>query len=84
MECILLVCFSVCVHACLIQELGSYLASKEIAVVYGGGNCGMMGKLAHSVLAGGGNITGVIPEFFTSELISAAPEEVVIISSSPF
>ena len=46
-------------------ELGGYLASKKIAVVYGGSRFGIMGKMADSVLASGGKLTGIIPKFFT-------------------
>jgi uncharacterized protein (TIGR00730 family) len=41
---------------------GKELASRGIGLVYGGGNVGLMGVLADSVLAAGGHVTGVIPE----------------------
>lgn len=44
------------------RELGSLLASHSIELIYGGGNCGLMGVLADEVLKGGGRVTGVIPE----------------------
>lgn len=43
-------------------ELGTELARHGIHLVYGGGNVGIMGVLADAVLAGGGEVTGVIPE----------------------
>ena len=43
------------------RELGRRLADRRIAVVYGGGNVGLMGVLADAVLDAGGVITGVIP-----------------------
>ena len=43
-------------------ELGALLARRRIGLVYGGGNVGLMGTLADAVLAGGGHVTGVIPE----------------------
>ncbi len=46
-------------------ELGAYLASEGVAVVYGGGNFGLMGKMADGVLKNGGKLTGYIPKFFT-------------------
>lgn len=46
-------------------ELGTCLASKKISVVYGGGRFGIMGKMADSVLAHQGKLTGIIPKFFT-------------------
>ena len=44
------------------RELGSLLAAQHIELIYGGGNCGLMGVLADEVLKGGGRVTGVIPE----------------------
>jgi uncharacterized protein (TIGR00730 family) len=41
--------------------LAKYLVSSGLAVVYGGGNSGLMGVLANTVLDAGGDITGVIP-----------------------
>jgi uncharacterized protein (TIGR00730 family) len=42
--------------------LGRLLAERGIALVYGGGNIGLMGVIANEVLRLGGNVTGVIPE----------------------
>ena len=44
------------------RELGSLLAVRGIGLIYGGGNCGLMGILADEVLKCGGCVTGVIPE----------------------
>ena len=44
------------------RELGSLLAAGSIELIYGGGNCGLMGVLADEVLKNGGRVTGVIPE----------------------
>jgi uncharacterized protein (TIGR00730 family) len=44
-------------------RLGSALASREIGLGYGGGNVGLMGILADSVIEHGGEVIGVIPEF---------------------
>ena len=43
-------------------ELGHALADKNIGLVYGGGNVGLMGKIAKAVLEKGGKVTGVIPK----------------------
>jgi len=42
--------------------LGKALADREIDLVYGGTDVGLMGKLANSVLNNGGKAIGVIPE----------------------
>jgi uncharacterized protein (TIGR00730 family) len=44
------------------EELGSLLARRNIGVVYGGGDVGLMGALANSVLKAKGEVVGVIPE----------------------
>ena len=42
--------------------LGSAMAARGVGLVYGGGRLGLMGAVADAVLAGGGNVVGVIPE----------------------
>ncbi|MCL4105822.1 UNVERIFIED_CONTAM: hypothetical protein GTU68_012460 [Idotea baltica] len=43
--------------------MGDILAESGIRLIYGGGSTGLMGKVADHVLAGGGEVIGVIPEF---------------------
>jgi hypothetical protein len=45
------------------EELGVEFVKAGITLVYGGGNVGLMGVLADSVLRGYGNVIGVIPDF---------------------
>ena len=45
---------------------GAILAANDIGLVYGGGSVGLMGAVASSVLAKGGRVTGIIPEFLTN------------------
>ncbi len=45
------------------RRLGILLARHSWTVVYGGGAYGSMGALADGAIAGGGKITGVIPNF---------------------
>jgi uncharacterized protein (TIGR00730 family) len=51
------------------EALGRLLAAQKIALVYGGGNIGLMGKLATAALKGGGHVTGVIPRFMMTKEI---------------
>ena len=44
------------------KELGKFFAKNNIDVVYGGGNVGLMGAIADSVMENGGKVYGVIPE----------------------
>jgi uncharacterized protein (TIGR00730 family) len=48
------------------REFGEILARNGIGLVYGGGNVGLMGEIAHAVLAEGGTVTGIIPEFLVA------------------
>jgi len=42
--------------------LGARLAQEKLALVYGGGDVGLMGTLADAALEAGGEVIGVIPE----------------------
>ena len=44
------------------KELGKYLGENKIRLIYGGGSKGLMGAIADSVMAYGGEVVGVIPE----------------------
>ena len=44
------------------RAVGRGLAERGIGVVYGGGRLGLMGAVADSALAAGGEVTGVIPQ----------------------
>lgn len=49
--------------------LGEELARQGIGLVYGGGNIGLMGKVATACLEAGGHVTGVIPKFLMEKEI---------------
>jgi len=49
------------------HRLGKIFAENNIETIYGGGSSGLMGTLADSVLASGGKITGIIPQFMCEE-----------------
>ncbi len=44
-------------------RLAHLLVENEVKVVFGGGSSGLMGQLADSVLAAGGQIKGIMPQF---------------------
>ncbi len=50
-----------------VRELGGWIGASGNALVYGGSRSGLMGLLAESVLAAGGEATGVEPEFFVRQ-----------------
>ncbi|SLK05613.1 TIGR00730 family Rossman fold protein [Novosphingobium mathurense] len=53
-------------YLALAHSVGEDLARRSIGVVYGGGRLGLMGALASSALAAGGEVIGVIPEALVS------------------
>ena len=50
--------------------LGTIIAQRGMNLVYGGGKVGLMGIIADAVLAGGGEVIGVIPEFIAAKEIA--------------
>lgn len=44
------------------RSLGRALTERSLGLVYGGAGVGLMGELARTVLAAGGEVIGVIPE----------------------
>lgn len=62
--------------------LGQAMAKAGIRLVYGGGNVGLMGKIADSVLAAGGQVIGVIPDFLVArELAHPDLTELIVVAS---
>ena len=51
-------------------ELGQYLATHQMGLVYGGGKIGMMGILADTVISNGGEVIGVIPNLLKHEEVA--------------
>ena len=49
------------VYADAARRLAAALVEADIALVYGGGNIGLMGVIADEVMRLGGDVTGVIP-----------------------
>jgi uncharacterized protein (TIGR00730 family) len=45
------------------DQLGAAMATAGIGLVFGGGDDGLMGRVARAVLGGGGRVTGIIPKF---------------------
>ena len=47
-------------------ELGRLIAALKLKLIYGGGSTGLMGLIANAVLAGEGEVMGIIPELLIS------------------
>ena len=45
------------------KDLGAFLADNGNRLVYGGGDCGIMGATANATLDNGGEVTGVFPRW---------------------
>lgn len=61
------------------QELGELLAARQWTLVYGGGSVGLMGVIADAVLAAGGRVIGVIPDFLaTRELLHPGLTQTIV------
>lgn len=61
------------------EELGKSLAENGLRLVYGGGNSGLMGLVARTVLEHGGQVTGIIPDFLKSrEVMLHGADEMIV------
>ncbi|MCH2170036.1 TIGR00730 family Rossman fold protein [Myxococcota bacterium] len=57
-------------YALAARSLARELVSRELGLVYGGANVGLMGILANAVLDLGGHVIGVIPESLAAEEVA--------------
>ena len=55
------------------EQLGHLLARTGHTLLYGGSNLGLMGTVSAAALAEGGSVVGVIPTFFSEEIIMSQP-----------
>jgi len=63
----------------LAKELGTYLAQKEITLVYGAAKIGVMGQVAQAALDNKGKVIGIIPEFLkTKEVVHTGLTELIV------
>jgi uncharacterized protein (TIGR00730 family) len=64
------------------RALAAELCRRQLGLVYGGGSVGLMGILAEAVLAGGGEVIGVIPgPLATPELAHPTLTELRVVGS---
>jgi uncharacterized protein (TIGR00730 family) len=62
------------------KTLGKTLAHERIGLVYGGGNSGLMGVVARTVLEHGGHVTGIIPSFLKErELMMRDAQNLIVV-----
>lgn len=61
------------------HRLGASIAEAGLRLVYGGGNIGLMGGVARSVIEHGGKVTGIIPTFLQRrENMLTSVEELIV------
>ena len=62
------------------EDLGSRIGAAGHGLVYGGGDNGLMGKVARATLAAGGRVVGIIPDFLKNResMLHEAQELVVV------
>lgn len=48
------------------RQMGAAIARRSLRVVYGAGSTGLMGAVAEGALESGGEVIGVIPEYFNT------------------
>jgi len=62
------------------RTFGHALAEHGIGLVYGCGQIGLMGTVAHAVLERGGHVTGIMPDFLKSreKLLEDVQETIIV------
>jgi uncharacterized protein (TIGR00730 family) len=63
------------------RKLGSALASRNLELVYGGAEVGLMGEVADTVMRAGGRAIGIIPKAIASRVSHRGLSELHIVSS---
>ncbi len=59
------------IYALEAARFGTMLAQRNVTLYYGGGRIGLMGATADAVMAHGGSVIGIAPDFFNKDRILA-------------
>jgi uncharacterized protein (TIGR00730 family) len=70
------------VYAEAARGLGAALAKAGVRLVYGGGAVGLMGILARAVMEGGGEVTGIIPQFLKDREVMLREVDDLIVTAN--
>ena len=68
-------------YAEVADELGRSFAAAGVRLVYGGGSVGLMGRIARSVLAHGGTVTGIIPQFLADREVMLKDADDLVVTA---
>lgn len=60
-------------YAEMAEAMGKELAARKLALVYGGGSVGLMGKVAGTARDHGASVVGIIPEHLTTKELMGYP-----------
>jgi len=64
------------------RAMGQALIQNSLGLVFGGGGIGLMGEIAREVLAGGGEVIGVIPKaLFEKEVALTSLKDLRVVNS---
>ncbi len=64
------------------ENLGNAMLALNVGLVYGGATVGLMGKVADTILAGGGEAVGVIPRvLFKNEIAHSGLTELITVDN---
>ncbi len=64
------------------KRLGLLMARENIGLIYGGGDVGLMGEIANTMMGAGGHVIGIIPEALARmELANRNISELRVVSS---
>lgn len=70
------------VYRAAAQQLGTEIARRGIHLVYGGASVGLMGEVARAAVAGGGKVTGVIPQSIADQEVAFMELDDLIVVNS--
>ena len=59
----------------IVEKLCTELGNHGHNLIFGAGDCGLMGAAARGFKAGGGRVTGIVPSFFRTERVEALYEQ---------
>ena len=69
------------VYMKMAEKLGQALVERNLELVYGGADVGLMGKVADTVLKAGGTVIGVIPKLFAQQVSHIGLTELHIVET---
>lgn len=64
------------------RDLGAGLAARDMTLVFGGGNVGLMGAVAGAALGSGGRVVGIIPDFLRAREVEFPGLSELIVTDS--